>query len=138
MTSGDSSRVRWFTPDEANALLPTLLPLVGALVERKGSLDAAERRRTRLLGRIAGNGGDITPGDVAEVAGEVERAAAAVAELVAEIQGHGVQVKDLDLGLLDFPWVREGEEVLLCWRLGEDSVAFWHGTDEGYAGRKPL
>ena len=47
-------------------------------------------------------------------------------------------VKDLDTGLVDFPALHEGEEVLLCWQLGEDEVAHWHGVDEGFAGRKPL
>ena len=47
-------------------------------------------------------------------------------------------MKDLDDGLLDFPSLREGEEVLLCWRLGEEEIAFWHGPEEGFAGRKPL
>ena len=75
---------------------------------------------------------------VAEIAQRVEREAGAVGELAEQIQAHGVQIKDLDVGLLDFPWLREDEVVLLCWRLGEDEVAYWHGMDEGYAGRKPL
>jgi len=55
-----------------------------------------------------------------------------------EIQDLGVVVKDLDTGLVDFPSVREGRDVLLCWRLGEDEVAFWHGYDDGFAGRQPI
>ena len=54
------------------------------------------------------------------------------------IHGHGAIVKDLDDGLVDFPALRGGEEVLLCWRLGEDEVAYWHGLEEGFAGRKRL
>ena len=54
------------------------------------------------------------------------------------VQDLGLLVKDLDAGLVDFPSVRDGEEVLLCWRLGEDEVAFWHGYDDGFAGRRPL
>jgi hypothetical protein len=130
--------VRTFTPDEANALLAELRPLVGQLVDRKRRLDEAEDARRGLLARIAANGGDITPSDVAEVAQRVEREAGAVGELVEQIQGHGVQIKDLDVGLLDFPWLREDEVVLLCWRLGEEEIGYWHGMDEGYAGRKPL
>jgi hypothetical protein len=57
---------------------------------------------------------------------------------VQTITDAGVQVKDLDTGLLDFPSRREGEEVLLCWRVGEDEIRFWHGLEEGFAGRKPL
>jgi hypothetical protein len=127
-----------FTPDEANALLPDLRPLVERLVAHKQQLDRAEDARRALLGRIATNGGDITPSDVAEATTRVEREAEAVSQILEAIQSHGVQVKDLDLGLLDFPWQREDEVALLCWRLGEDEIAYWHGMDEGYAGRKPL
>jgi hypothetical protein len=130
--------VRTFTPDEANALLAELRPLVGQLVDRKRRLDEAEDARRGLLARIAANGGDITPSDVAEIAQRVEREAGAVGELAEQIQAHGVQIKDLDVGLLDFPWLREDEVVLLCWRLGEEEIGYWHGMDEGYAGRKPL
>jgi hypothetical protein len=130
--------VRTFTPDEANALLAELRPLVVQLVDRKRRLDEAEDARRGLLARIAANGGDITPSDVTEVTQRVEREAGAVGELVEQIQAHGVQIKDLDVGLLDFPWLREDEVVLLCWRLGEEEIGYWHGMDEGYAGRKPL
>jgi hypothetical protein len=130
--------VRTFTPDEANKLLEELRPLVKQLVERKRRLDQAEDARRGLLARIAGNGGDITPSDVAEVTERVDRESKAIGRLVDRIQAHGVQIKDLDVGLLDFPWLREGELALLCWRLGEEGIGYWHGMDEGYAGRKPL
>ncbi len=84
------------------------------------------------------NGGDLTPGDFAEVEQELEDEASALAVCIERIQSAGAQVKDLDEGLLDFPAVREGEEILLCWRLGEDEIGFWHGPDEGFAGRKAL
>jgi hypothetical protein len=130
--------VRLFTPGEANALLAEVRPLAERLVERKRALDGAEADRAALLGRIAGNGGDLTPSDVADAVARVDREAAAIGALVEELQGLGAQVKDLDLGLLDFPWEREGEIVLLCWRVGEDEIGYWHGVEEGYAGRKPL
>jgi hypothetical protein len=130
--------VRTFTLEEANALLAEVAPLVERMVERKRAFDQAEGEREELLGQIAGNGGDLTPSDVAEAATRVAEEAAALSTLVEEIQEHGVQVKDLDLGLIDFPAIRDGDVVLLCWRLGEDEIAFWHGTGEGYAGRKPL
>jgi hypothetical protein len=130
--------VRTFTQDEATALLAELRPLVERLVDHKRRLDGAEDARRALQTRIAANGGDITPSDVAEVTERVTGEAAAVGVLVDEIHAHGVQIKDLDVGLLDFPWLREGEVALLCWRLGEDEIGYWHGIDEGYAGRKPL
>ena len=130
--------MRTFTPDEANALLPELRPLVERVVERKQRLDEAEDSRRALLAQIAANGGDITPSDVAEVTERVEHEAQALGGLVEQIHAHGVELKDLDLGLLDFPWLHEGDLALLCWRLGEEEIGYWHGIDEGYAGRKPL
>jgi hypothetical protein len=130
--------VRTFTPDEANSLLDELRPRVELLVEHKRRLDEADEARRGLQARIAGNGGDITPSDVSEITERVEREAKAIGAIVEEIQRHGVQIKDLDIGLLDFPWRRDREVVLLCWRLGEDEIGYWHGMDEGYAGRKPL
>jgi len=61
-----------------------------------------------------------------------------VKDALAEIDATGVQVKDLDIGLLDFPCVVEGETVLLCWKLGEPAITHWHGVHEGFAGRKPI
>ena len=68
----------------------------------------------------------------------VQAEQAALAESVARIQAAGVQVKDLDTGLLDFPSERDGDVVLLCWRVGEPEIGWWHTVDEGFAGRKPL
>jgi hypothetical protein len=61
-----------------------------------------------------------------------------MARLVDEIASHGAQVKDLDTGLIDFPALRHGETVLLCWQLGEDEIAWWHSVEDGFAGRRPL
>jgi hypothetical protein len=130
--------VRTFTPDEANVLLDELRPRVELLVEHKRRLDEAEEARRDLQERIGSNGGDITRSDIVEITERVEREATAIGDIVEEIQGHGVQIKDLEVGLLDFPWQRGSEVVLLCWRLGEDEIGYWHGMDEGYAGRKPL
>ena len=130
--------MRLFTPDQANALLSEVRPLGERLVERKRALDEAEASRAELLARIAGDGGDLTPSDVADAVERVEREAASLGAIVDELQELGVQVKDLDLGLVDFPSERAGEVVLLCWRVGEDEIGYWHGMDEGFAGRKPL
>ena len=130
--------MRTFTPDEANDLLAELRPLVERLVAHKRSLDEAEAARGGLLARIQTNGGDITPSEVAEATTRVDKETEAIGRILTEIQSHGVQVKDLDAGLLDFPWRRGEEVVLLCWRLGEEEIGYWHGMDEGYAGRKPL
>ena len=127
-----------FTLTEASELLDEVRPLAEGIVERKRALDAAEAERAELLTRIAGNGGDLTPSEVGDAVARVEREARAIGELVDRVHELGAQVKDLDSGLLDFPSEREGEVVLLCWRVGEDEIGYWHGVDEGFAGRKPL
>ena len=129
---------RVFTPDEANAALSELRPLVEAMVEGKRALDEAQERRDDVAQRIAGNGGGIPPAELGALETAVEEAAKTLAETIGEIQAMGVLVKDLDAGLVDFPAKRHGEDILLCWRLGEDEVAFWHGPEDGYAGRRPL
>ena len=129
---------RHFTPEEANALLEQVRPLAEALVGHRRALVEAAARRARLSAHIAGNGGDFDPGEVREEADRLEEEAAALARVLERLTSLGVQVKDLDRGLVDFPALHRGEEVLLCWQVGEDEVAYWHGLDEGFAGRKPL
>lgn len=129
---------RHFTPEEANALLERVRPVAEALVAHRRAFTVAAARQARLTQRISGNGGDFDPQEPREVADQLEQETEAVARAVEELQGLGVLVKDLDRGLVDFPALREGEEVLLCWQVGEDEVAYWHGLDEGFAGRKPL
>jgi hypothetical protein len=129
---------RLFTPDEANAALAELRPVAERMVAHRRALTEAQRRQAGLVVKIAGNGGDLGPRDMAEAAAEIQRAADAIAECVRLLDEAGVQVKSLEEGLLDFPSERDGEAVLLCWRVGEPKVAFWHGVDEGFAGRKPL
>lgn len=129
---------RAFTPDEANAALGEVRPLAERMVAAKRALDQTEEQRDEAVRRIAGNGGGIAPRDLAELHEQVERAFAALGAAVDALQELGVLVKDLDTGLVDFPAVRDGEPVLLCWRLGEDEVAFWHGLEDGFAGRQPL
>ena len=129
---------RYFTPSEANELLAEVRPLAESLVEHRNGMRLAAERRARLTARIAGNGGDLDPQEPGELDEQFERESQAVARAVEGLQRLGLLVKDLDRGLVDFSALHEGEEVLLCWQLGEDEVAFWHGVDEGFAGRKPL
>jgi len=129
---------RHFTPEEANALLEQVRPVAESLVAHRRAFTVAAARRARLTQRISGNGGDFDPQEPSELDEQLQREAEAVAGAVEELQALGVLVKDLDRGLVDFPALRDGEEVLLCWQVGEDEVAYWHGADEGFAGRKPL
>jgi hypothetical protein len=129
---------RYFTPAEANEALQTVRPLVEELVAHRRALSEAAGRRAELGRVVAGNGGGVDAADFATLDAEATQKAAEIAELIGRIQELGILVKDLDLGLIDFPALREGDEVLLCWQLGEGDVAFWHGLEEGFAGRKPL
>jgi|SRR5205085_494170 len=129
---------REFTLEEANAAVEELRPLVRRMVEHGQALSAAQRAQLQLVTRIAGNGGDMQPSDLGELAETIQREADAVAASAQEITAAGAQIKSLEEGLLDFPTERDGEEVLLCWKLGEDDIRYWHGVDEGFAGRKPL
>jgi len=129
---------RHFTVDEANDLLPAVRPLVERMVAHRQALTAAMERQERLTAKIGGNGGGIPPQEIAEAQSEIESEATGIAHCINGLQELGVLVKDLDTGLVDFPALRKGEEVLLCWRLGEDEIGYWHGLEEGFAGRKEL
>jgi len=137
----DHTRVaarRYFTLEEANDALEELRPVAEQMVARRRELAEAQGHRATLGAQVGTNGGDLTPSDFAEADAELERAASALAACVERIQAAGVLVKDLDRGLLDFPALRDGEEILLCWQVGEDEIRYWHGLDEGFAGRKPV
>jgi hypothetical protein len=129
---------REFTLDEANAAVEELRPVVARMVEHGRALNAAQRTQRQLVTRIAGNGGDMQPSELGELAETIQREADAIAACAQEISAAGGQIKSLEEGLLDFPSRRDGEEVLLCWKLGEDEIRYWHGVDEGFAGRKQL
>jgi len=129
---------RHFTPEEANALLEEVRPVAEALVAHRRAMAVTATRQARLVQRIAGNGGDFDPQEPRTLEEEFKREGEAVARCVEQLEALGVLVKDLDRGLVDFPALRGDEEVLLCWQVGEDEIAYWHGVDEGFAGRKPL
>jgi hypothetical protein len=129
---------RIYTREEANQALAELRPVAERMVAHRRRLTEAQRRQAELVVTIAGNGGDLGPSDLQEIAAAIQREADGIAECVATLDEAGVQVKSLEEGLLDFPSEREGQAVFLCWQVGEPEVAFWHGVDEGFAGRKPL
>jgi hypothetical protein len=129
---------RYFTLDEANEAVDELRPVVERMVEHRRRFLVAQQQRAELTEQAGANGGDLTPTDFAEVEEELELQASALARCIEQLQAAGALVKDLDEGLLDFPALREGEEILLCWHLGEDEIGYFHGTDEGFIGRKPL
>jgi hypothetical protein len=128
---------RTFTLDEALTLLPVLESLLRTAIGSKKLMEAIEGEMQALSQRIFLNGGthvDIVA--VAQRKAEKGRAEQRAKDALSEIDSIGVQVKDIDIGLLDFPCKVEGEIVLLCWKMGEKSITHWHGTSEGFAGRK--
>ncbi len=127
-----------FTLEEANAALADLRPIVERMVQHRRDLTAAQARQAELVTRIAGNGGDMVPSDLHDLAETIQREADAISDCAEQINQVGAQVKSLEEGLLDFPAKRGEEDVLLCWKLGEDEIRFWHGTDEGFSARKRL
>jgi hypothetical protein len=132
--------MRFFSEQEANDALGVVAPLVERLVAARARFVADGQRLAQLKRKVTGNGGGLDPARAQEVQSAVEEVANEIGLLVAELESAGVQVKDLDRGLVDFParHPESGDLVLLCWHLGEDRVAFWHGLEEGFAGRKPL
>ena len=127
---------RRFTPSEANEELREIRPLVEELVEHRREQRRVQTEREALAERIAGNGGGIDSGTLAGLEEAERRERVEIVRRVNEVHERGAIVKDLDTGLVDFPARLHGEEVLLCWRLGEEQVEHWHGLEEGFAGRK--
>ena len=127
-----------FTPAEANSALAEVRPVAQRLVGVRERMRELERSQGDLASAIEGNGGGYAASDLNEAQSELSGLADAAIACVERLEELGVTVKDLDLGLLDFPGVRGGVEVELCWHVGEDAVAFWHELGAGYAGRKPI
>lgn len=131
--------IRTFTLPEAQTLLPVLESLLKTAISSKKLVEDVDNELQEIAHRVFLNGGTlIRVVEVARRKAEREKAIQRAKDAVAEIHATGVQVKDLDIGLLDFPCKVEGEIVLLCWRLGEDQITHWHSTEEGFAGRKPI
>ena len=130
---------RTFTLDEAQTLLPILESLLKQAINGKKLIEEVDAELQETAHRVFLNGGTLV--NVVHLArrkAEREKAIHRIKDAVAEIDATGVQVKDLDIGLLDFPCQVEDEVILLCWKLGEEKITHWHGTSEGFAGRKPI
>ena len=133
------SKKKTFTPDEAQTLLPVLRALLTRAIEGKQTIEQWDKESQDLNHRILLSGGLFV--DVAKVArkrAERDKAVQGTKDALAEIEAIGVQVKDLDIGLLDFPCIVDDQIVLLCWKLGEEKIEYWHGLEEGFRGRKRI
>lgn len=128
----------YFTVEEANALLPQLRVILQDLQARRRELD----ERQQLLETIrqqAGQNGYRLGGDAfLRVKQEAEFILEECSTAIKQIEALGCLLKDLHMGLIDFPSLREGREVYLCWKPDEAEVGYWHGLTEGFAGRKPI
>jgi hypothetical protein len=127
---------RTFTPSEANSALEQVRPLAERMVAVRARLGELEDEQREVVKIVAGNGSGYAVGEArtpefAKLSAELEGCFNELTEL-------GVEVKDVHTGLLDFPAERDGEDVLLCWRVGEDAVEWWHSPEDGFAGRQPI
>jgi len=128
-----------FTLAEAQNLLPLVEGLLNRAIEGKDKAQSIEREMQALNQRIFLSGG-LQVDVVAAARRRAEQTAAVrrAQDAVSELGAIGVQLKDLDKGLLDFPCLLEGEVVLLCWKLGEPEIAHWHTMESGFSGRQPI
>jgi hypothetical protein len=122
---------RYYTVDEANALLPTLRRILAELIEARQHITDAEPELWEILEKSVRNGGG-------KKAGTFLKDFEIVQQNVRAIDALGIEIKDINTGLIDFWSKRDGREVYLCWRYGEDEVTHWHEIDAGFAGRQPL
>jgi hypothetical protein len=130
---------RTFTLQEAQNLLPVLESLLRTAMDGKKLIEAVDNELQDLAHRVMMSGGLLV--NVVQMArrkAEREKAIHRVKDTLAEINAIGVQVKDIDIGLLDFPCKVEGRIVLLCWKVGEQGITHWHTSSEGFGGRKPI
>jgi hypothetical protein len=128
-----------FTLQEAQNLLPVMESLLRTSMEAKRQIEQIEEEFKRVNHTVFLRGGmqlDIVA--LSRRRAESDKAIQRVKDAMAEIESIGAQVKDLDMGLIDFPCLVDGATVLLCWKMGEERIAHWHGTGEGFAGRKPI
>ena len=122
---------RYFTLHEANEALTTIRPLMDEVQTIRQKILANQPEAWPAIEKSAGNGGNRALSNMVQ---DFEKLDA----LVHLIQDTGVLIKDINIGLLDFPALRDGREVYLCWQYGEGDIAFWHEVEAGFAGRQPI
>lgn len=128
---------RYFTREDAEALLPRIEPLLRQIQELRQELATREQRAAESRAKVMGNG-HAHGSEMAELRRDMAALTQAITDRIADINAMGVLVKDLDTGLIDFPALRNGDEVYLCWRLDEDGIGWWHEIEAGFAGRRPI
>lgn len=133
--SGSRRRQKLFTLEEARGLVPRLREMIVAIQLERQELAGELRRLGRLTPTMRSNGYRAEAELLEERIGELRRG---LRQKVRQLLTLGIEVKDIDAGLIDFPSLREGRVVYLCWRADEPTVEYWHERDAGFAGRRPL
>jgi hypothetical protein len=122
---------RYFTLEQARATLEIIRPLVAEIMAIRQSILDQEPEVWPVVAKAAGNGGSKVASQLAQEFGRLDQA-------IREILATGALLKDINLGLVDFPAMQDGREIYLCWKHGEETIAFWHEIDAGFSGRQPL
>ena len=128
---------RYFTLEQARASLPAVRALMERAQREKARADELASAQAQAAARILGNGHGSANGS-AQGQRDLQQAVTQLEATVQEIEETGCLVKDLDLGLVDWPHLRDGHEVYLCWHLGEADIGYWHEIADGFRGRQPL
>jgi len=130
---------RRFTLSEAQSLIPRVDRLLREAVSLKSQYQEAEQEMQAIMQRVTLMGGMMVDREgVIDTRNRRDDTRSKLGTAIEHVQEVGCVVKDLDMGLIDFPTMFRDEEVYLCWKLGEDKIAFWHGVDEGFRGRKAI
>jgi hypothetical protein len=130
---------RYFHITEAEQLLPEIQEAMQDALELHGVYEESEEKIQQTARRITVMGGSmVNREEIAEMRSRRDKAATELNQAVEKVHSYGCQVKDLRMGLVDFPTLYRGQEVLLCWKLGEEGIRFWHGLEEGFRGRKAI
>jgi hypothetical protein len=130
---------RRFTLAEAQSLIPRVDRLLRQAIEMKGAYDEAEKQIQAFQERVMMMGGvSVDRERAVEERTRRDGAAAQLRSSIEQVQEVGCLIKDLDIGLIDFPTLYRGNEVYLCWKLGEGGIEYWHGVEEGFRGRKKI
>jgi hypothetical protein len=130
---------RYFTLDQAHRTLPHVEDTIRRAIDLKADYQSAEEELRELTRKVMASGGMMLDREhVANLRNTREESASRLRTAIETVQELGCVVKDLDIGLLDFPTLYKGQEVYLCWRLGETRIEYWHGMDEGFRGRKAI
>lgn len=122
---------KYFTLQEANQILKSIRPWMDEIQEIRGKILEHQPEIWSVMEKSAGNGGNPT---LSRMVSSFDR----LDELIHAIQDSGALIKDINTGLLDFPALKDEQEVYLCWKYGEDDIQFWHEVEAGFAGRQPI